>query len=50
MSYMADRSRSGRHFGLGLAVAKTNVELHGGQLLLGKSVRLGGAQVDMIFG
>lgn len=50
VSYMADSSRSGRHFGLGLAVAKANVELHGGQLLLGESVQLGGAQVDMIFG
>ena len=50
VSYMADSSRSGRHFGLGLAVAKANVELHGGQLILGKSVQLGGAQVDMIFG
>ncbi len=50
MPYMADSSRSGRHFGFGLAVANTNGELHGGQLIPGKSVQLGGVLVDMIFG
>ncbi|GAB2022476.1 HAMP domain-containing sensor histidine kinase [Pseudolactococcus yaeyamensis] len=45
-SYMGDSSRSGiNHFGLGLTIAKRNIELIGGTIVLGKSATLGGASV-----
>ena len=45
-SYMGDSSRSGmNHFGMGLTIAKRNVERCGGEITLGKSSALGGASV-----
>lgn len=43
---MGDSSRSGmNHFGMGLTIAKRNVERCGGEITLGKSSALGGASV-----
>lgn len=45
-SYMGDSSRSGiNHFGMGLSIAKRNVDLMGGNIRLGKSSTLNGASV-----
>lgn len=45
-SYMGDSSRTGiNHFGMGLTIAKRNLELMGGSISLEKSSALGGASV-----
>lgn len=49
-SYMGDPSRSGRHFGLGLSVAKRDAQVQSGGITLGRSDDLGGAMVSLCFG
>lgn len=47
--YMADQSRNAElHFGMGLYIASSIVEQHGGQLILENSAKTGGAKVTMI--
>lgn len=50
MPYMADSSRSGRHFGFVLAAANTNGELHGGQLIPGSRYSWAGCWSICFFG
>ena len=46
---MADQSRNAEmHFGMGLYIASSIVEQHGGQLILENSAKTGGAKVTMI--
>ncbi len=48
--FMDDASRSGQfHYGIGLFVAKTIAERHGGELRLANSPELGGAKVNITF-
>lgn len=48
--FMDDASRSGQfHYGIGLFVAKTIAERHGGELRLANSQELGGAKVNITF-
>jgi len=47
--YMADQSRTSRaHYGMGLFIAKSIVEQHGGVLLLENSEETGGGKVTII--
>ena len=48
--FMSDTSRSGQlHYGIGLFVAKTVAERHGGELILANSKKLGGGKVSITF-